>query len=446
MYPVLVEFHPELILAVLLLLVSLPKIFGSFILKTSQSLALIGLSIAVFLSILIGVRWVGGAIQVLVEFIPSIYAYFLVCLHFNSRKKLKILIFSMFAVCLFVIAQGGIDLFHGMPPEGPPISPATGSVDVRLWRVEHPYLLGMKNDAGGWFYRLRGLGEINDPNDLAQLLICITPLMFFFWQKKKFLPNFAFVVLPVFTLLYGVYLTRSRGALLALIVMAIVAARRRIGTLKAILVGGLVGLAAMALKFTGGRAISAESGSDRTELWSQGLTMVKTYPLFGVGYGRFMQYASNTAHNSIVVCAAEIGLIGLYFWSFFLFPTVRDAVVLASPSKISDGEPIVPEKALYPQAEIKIEVLEKAEINRLGQLMVLSLTGFLVSGWFLSRAFVMTFFMLGGMTEVVFELARQRGMVSPRLPLPRTLVYSGGLAVSLLLLMYLTLRTLNLTR
>ena len=49
--------------------------------------------------------------------------------------------------------------------------------------------------------------------------------------------------------------------------------------------------------------------------------------------------------------------------------------------------------------------------------MVLSLTGFLVAGMFLSRAYVLTLFLLGGMAEVVYEMALRRGMIAPRLTL-----------------------------
>ena len=153
----------------------------------------------------------------------------------------------------------------------------------------------------------------------------------------------------------------------------------------------------------------------------------------------------HTAHNSLVVCAAELGLFGLYFWSLFLFPTVRDALVTASPGKVSEGEPIIAEEGLFPQAARKIEEVDKAEVNHLGRLLVLSLTGFLVAGWFLSRAFIMTFFLLGGMAEVVYEMALQRGIIAPRLRLVRVLFYAGGLAISLILLMYIMLRTVNLT-
>jgi O-antigen ligase len=313
--------------------------------------------------------------------------------------------------------------------------------------MEHPYLLAMKSDQGELFYRIRGLGVINDPNDFGQLLLCVIPLMFIFWRTKKMLSNIAFVILPVCVLLFGVYLTHSRGALLALMAVAIVATRRRIGTVPALLLAGVLFAAAMALNFTGGRQISAQSGSDRTSLWGEGLQILKAHPLFGVGLGDMSDYTEDhkTAHDSVMVCAVELGLFGLYFWSLFLFPTARDALAVASPTKVTEGEPIVPEEPRFPQPARKVQALDKAEINHLGRLMVLSLTGFLVAGVFLSRAFVMTFFLLGGMAEVVFQMALDRGMIAPRLPLARTLMYAGVLTISLLAAMYLLLRIVNLT-
>jgi hypothetical protein len=151
-----------------------------------------------------------------------------------------------------------------------------------------------------------------------------------------------------------------------------------------------------------------------------------------------------TAHNSVVVCAAELGFFGLYFWSLFLFSTVRDALATASPAKVSEGEETVIEEGLFPRPARRIEAINKAEVNRLGHLVVLSLTSFLVAGWFLSRAFIMTLFLLGGMAEVVYEMALRRGMIAPRLRLARVLPYSGVLAISLVLLMYVMVRILNL--
>ena len=443
----LAVYRIELILAVLILLVSLPKLPGSFIFKTPQSLALIGLAVATILSVLFGEHWAGGAVQAFLNFIPNAFAFFLVCLHCKSKRKLQVLVLMLLSICVFVIARGCIDLRHIVPEGADAQAGASESADVDQWNMEHPYLLAMRNDQDKLFYRIRGLGPINDPNDFGQLLVCEIPLLFIFWRAKKMFLNIAFVILPVCALLFGVYLTQSRGALLALMAVAIVAARRRIGTLPALVLAGVLFAGAMALNFTGGRAISAESGSDRTALWGEGLEILKAHPLFGVGFGSMGDYTDDhhTAHNSLVVCAAELGLFGLYFWSLFLFPTVRDALVIASPDKVTEGEPIVAVESPVAQPEWKVEELDKAGIIRLGRLVVLSLTGFLAAGWFLSRAYVMTFFLLGGIAEVVFQMALERKMIAPRLPLPRTLIYSGAMMILLLLAMYVLLRITNLT-
>ena len=442
----LAHFHIELILAALVFFVSLPALPGSLILKTSQSTALIGLAIAVFLSVLIGVRWPGGALQAFLAFIPCAFAYFLVCMHCNSRRKIQILVMMLLVVCLFVTAVGAFDLYHGIPASGPPRPLESGSPDYLLWNFEHPYLLPQRNDAGEWTYRLRGQNFINDPNDLSQLIVCLIPLMFIFWRPGRNIRNFVTVLLPMTVLLFGTFLTHSRGALIALLVMSVIAARRRIGTVPALLVAAGLFAGAMALQFTGGREISAEAGSSRTALWGESLQLLKSHPLFGVGSGYSPDQLGQTAHNSILVCAAELGLFGLFFWTMFLLPTCRDALVLDSPLKVSQATPPIPEEQLFPRPGSGPAAVDQAEINHLGRLMVLSLTGFLVAGLFLSRAFVMTFFLLGGVVEVIFEMALTQGMVAPRMRMARVLPYSGALAIVLVVLMYIFVRILNLTK
>jgi hypothetical protein len=278
------------------------------------------------------------------------------------------------------------------------------------------------------------------------LIVCVIPLTFIFWRPNKLLLNIVCVILPVSVLVLGVYLTHSRGALLALLAVAVVATRRRIGTLPTLLLAGGLFAAASALHFTGGRDISANAGADRTGLWGAGLQMLKSHPLFGVGYGNFSDFAGLTAHNSIVVCAGELGLFGLYFWSLFLFPTARNALAVASPGKVSEAEPIPPAEGPFSSSTRKNENLDKREVNRLGRLAVLSLTGFLAAAMFLSRAYVMTLFLLGGIAEVVFEMGQSRGMIAPRLPAKRLLMYAGALAISMVVLMYIMIRILNVMR
>jgi hypothetical protein len=439
--------HIELILAALIFAASVPTIVKSFALKTPQSLALVGLAFAVILSVIFGMGWVGGGIRAFLGFVPNALGYFFVCLHCNTKKKLQALVAMMLFVCLFVIAKGSFDLLHGVPPEGPPIIASYGSFDGNAWDVSHPYLFAMRNDSGEWIYRLRGLGFINDPNDFGQMVVCVMPLMFIFWKPKRIFRNIAFVLLPTAVLLGGLLLTHSRGGLLALIAVLVVAARRRIGTIPALVLAAMIFSAAMALQFTGGRGISADAGEDRTALWGESLQLLKTHPLFGVGFGNLPDYLGHTAHNSVAVCAGELGLVGLFFWTLFLLPTLRDTVVVASPLKVSDGGSIEPVEEEYPLATnsaVEYEVLDKAEINRLGRLMVLSLTGYLVAGWFLSRAFILTLFVLGGMAEVIFQMALQQGMIAPRWRLKRVLPYSAVLAVAMLVGFNILLRIVNL--
>jgi O-antigen ligase len=437
----------ELILAILIFFLSLLRLAGSIILKTPQSMAVIGLAFAGSLSILFGEHWVTGAIQAFPAFLPCAFAYYLVCLYCDTKRKLQIIVFVLLCVCLFVIAHGYIDLTYGVQESFSSTQGVTEGTNPNIWNMQHPYLLAQKNSSGESIYRVRGLGLINDPNDFGQMIVCLIPLLFIFWRPRYFLRNIAFVVAPVCALLLGVYLTHSRGALLALMALMILAARRKIGTLPALVIAGGVYIAAMSLNFTGGRDISASAGSDRTILWGTGLQMLKSHPLFGVGLGGFADNCGgcgHTAHNSLVVCAAELGMFGLYFWCLFLFPTIRDALAIASPVKVSEAISLTLEEEILEQRRSRIVVIDKTEINQLGRLLVLSFTGFLVAGWFLSRSYVMTFFLLGGMIEAVYEMALRRGMIAPRLRFARVFSYSGGLAVSLVLLMYIMLRTVNL--
>jgi hypothetical protein len=439
------EYRIQLVLAVLVLLASLSVFSKSFVLKTPQSLALLGLTFAMGMSVLVAERWASGAIRTFVGFIPSGLAYFLVCLHCNTKKRLQFLVFTMLFSCIFVIANGSIELLHGEQEVVHNQSTEDYAASSQIWQMEHPYLLGKPNNREEP-NRLKGQGLLNDPNDFGQVVVCVIPLVFIFWRKRKMVGNLFFVVLPVCILIFGVYLTHSRGTLLALIAVLIMAGQRRIGKLGAAIVGIGAFAGAMALQFTGGRAISADSGADRTALWGESMALFKTHLIFGIGSGSLGDYLGMTAHNSVMVCAAELGLFGLFFWSMYLFSTLRDAAVVSSPAQVSEGVPIVQEEeGRYPQGMIrKVEEIDKADINNMGHLMVLSLTGFLVAGWFLSRAFVMTLFVLGGMVEVVYQMALQRGMVAPRLRLARLLPYTVGLAFILVLFMYITLRVVNL--
>ncbi len=431
----LAQCHVELIIAMILILVSIPALSESFLFKTTQVFAIVGISLAVLCSVLM-TGWFGGAFKAFVNFLPNAFAYCLVVLYCKSKRALQWVILSMLFAALLAIASATWQLRHidayyeaEMAGNGRPTGPV--------------YLIVQKNDAGQVFFRIRGQNFLNDPNDFGQFLICLIPLQFFFWRDRKLVRNVFFVLLPVCLLLYGAFLTHSRGFLIALAAVLLVAMRKKLGLPLSVALSVLLFAGAMRMNFTGGREVSADAGADRIDLWSGGLQALKSHPLFGVGFQRLPDYQGLTAHNSVVVCAAEVGIVGLFFWCCFLLPSVRDVLVTAnvrggtlSRLDISheDTPSLVSESA----------TLDATNVAWLGRLVFLSLVGFFVSGMFLSRAFTMTLFLLGGMAETVYQLGVERGLVAPRLRVPQVVLYAGVLAVVLVSGMYVLLRVFHL--
>jgi hypothetical protein len=431
----LVEFHIEAILGLALFFVSLGPLAKSFLWKTPQTMALAGLSFAVFMSILLK-GWGIGAVWHAWGFFSLSYSYFLVCLHLNTKRKLQFLVAVLLFACVYVEMRGIWELLYPLP----------ASDALQSFRVElnsgltillTSYWMNFSDFSGApTIPRLRGQGFINDPNDYAQLLLCTLPLLFIFWKKKNIVGNFLMVVLPICALCWGIYETHSRGAIVATAAMIIVAARRRIGVIPSIVLGGLLFVGARAMDFGAGRDISVQGGADRTILWGEGLQLLKSHPIFGVGFGEMANQAgmTMTAHNSIVVCGAELGMVGLYFWSFFLFPTLKDAYTVSSPEKVIEPTIQVAEDLPSPMGEP--HKVDKEEINGLGKLVFLSFVGFFVSGMFLSRAFTITLFLLGGMAESVYQMALNRGMVGPRMEFGKVARYAVPFSLALVVGMY----------
>jgi hypothetical protein len=464
----LAEYHVEVIIAVLTLFASIPSLQQSGVGRMSQTYALIGMWIAVLMSFVVN-GLTRLAPDALLDFLPSTFAFFFVVLNCKTKRHLQMVIVVLLSASLFSIYMGYTALLAG--------------------NVNSPYLIEVHDAAAS--FRLRGLSFINDPNDFAQLLVSLIPCLFFFWAPQKNPRNFVFVLVPAGLLLFGMFLTHSRGGIIAFLAVVLVGSRRKIGTIPSAVIAGVLFVIATVIGWSGGREISVEQGADRMEAWSTGLQLLKSHPVFGVGFRRFTEYYIITAHNTIVVCAAELGFFGLFFWVMFLIPTIRDAVVAGTSSKskeqlAEEEEKKTPfERALSARAahagsmhlesvtpavestnfapsgdargsvaamanpyfmEEEVKELPEAEIRRLARLMVISFTGFLTAGWFLSRAYVMTLFIYGGMVQVVYRMAVDQGLVPERMKLPRVTRLSVIGAVALIAVVYAMLRVQNLVR
>jgi hypothetical protein len=86
------------------------------------------------------------------------------------------------------------------------------------------------------------------------------------------------------------------------------------------------------------------------------------------------------------------------------------------------------------------EHLPVEEIQRIAALMPICLVGYFVAGWFLSRAYIMTLFIYGGMVQVIYRWALDQALAPPRLKTLKIVQYSAVGAVGLIFVVYVMLR------
>jgi hypothetical protein len=266
------------------------------------------------------------------------------------------------------------------------------------------------------------------------------------------------VLVPSGLLLWTTYLTHSRGGLIALAAIALMAARKKLGTSASAVLAAVFIFGMLALDFTGGRGISAADGADRLQAWANGLEMFKRAPLFGIGFGSFTDFNEITAHNSFVLCLAELGLIGSTLWMALLVTTTMGLNRLIGVQNRKQargffglrhlfemsyikstgtfvGAPIASEgtmvlKNMYacdalPAEALPAEALPtKATSNITGRgtksgtasqpilpehwvvAMRLALVSFMTTAWFLSRSYTVTMYLVLGLATATIALQR----------------------------------------
>jgi putative inorganic carbon (HCO3(-)) transporter len=173
--------------------------------------------------------------------------------------------------------------------------------------------------------RLCSMGIFNDPNDLCMIL-CLGFMLCLYWFHDGQQPgpdgknrptvgwrSWHLRWIPVgLMFLWAVYCTHSRGGFIALsagIASCIVARfgfKRSIPLIMIVLPVLLVAFAGRATQID----TQETTAQDRIKLWSAGLEMFKSAPLFGIGMNQFVNQEKLVAHNSFVHCFAELGFVG----------------------------------------------------------------------------------------------------------------------------------------
>lgn len=338
--------------------------------------------------------WAGGATQALSDFSPSVMLFVLVLLNVTSVPRLKATI-AVLAFSMLCAAGMSIHAYRSGAYASQLVlrqnSPAMDEAEDQGRDMTAAQAAEMipALDTSGWFlWRIRGMGFLNDPNDFAQTLVAVLPLLWVGWSRGRWLFNALRVLLPAAVIGYAVMLTQSRGALVGLGAMGMVAIARRLGTTRTLILGGVLGAVVIAGSVVGGRGFSSKerSAEERIEAWQVGLQLLQWRPLSGAGFGNFTDHNPLTAHNSFVLGFSELGLIGYFFWIAL--------IVLAY-------------KGLSRPLEALSRLEPAGEAHRIATLMRASLVGFLACAWFLSRTYAPSLFFMLGLCVAGGWVARQ---------------------------------------
>jgi hypothetical protein len=402
-FPALAPYHLLQWLAFVGALASVPRLLShEWFWNTPQTLLLIGLVGAMMLS-QVAHLWFGGTLFTLEEFLPAAIIFFFICIHVQTWGRLRVLALMLSAIAFLLLGHAFWDLYVG--------------------NTNSPYLMSFyvgQGDTRSVLIRIRAVGYLADPNDFSQFLLVVLPFIPLAWQRSKPIRNFVLVIIPSAIIIYAVYLSHSRGAMIALLVLSVVFLSRRVSWPVSIGAGLAAYLGMMALGWTGGREVSMEGGSDRIDLWAQGLHIFRQSPIWGVGYHQFGAYANGwTAHNSYILCLAEVGVIGYSFWLGAIVITFLQMNSMARAAEKDPESAALPETTddalRSTQAQGDSEVVESIAAEELGppaeqlrrwaSALQYSLYAFLVTAWFLSRTYTMTLYVLLGMASVLVHLA-----------------------------------------
>ena len=246
--------------------------------------------------------WFGGGYVAFLDLLPLACFYFLVRLTVETRRQLRGLIVLLIALSLFQ-AVNGIVQYH----TGTGIGGSTAIAD----RVQ------TEDESGepARIMRIRGTGIFNDPNDLAMSMLVVFPFILTGILSPRPGALRRMIGLAAIGVLgYALYLTQSRGGFIGFAALSAAYLYRRTSRWLAIAAAIAIFATVLAVGSRRGEVIDASEGSaqGRVQAWSAGIEMLKTNPLFGVGYDQFVEHHDRVAHNSFVHTFAETGMIGAY--------------------------------------------------------------------------------------------------------------------------------------
>lgn len=244
-----------------------------------------------------------------------------------------------------------------------------------------------------------------DPNDLALIIVLFLPIFYYLSKletgwKKILLINI--IIVSSITLMA----TQSRGGFLGFITVVLcIIVRERLNDIKKWVV--LVGVLFTFTVLTPDRYIerlatilepeqdyNVSSKGGRLDIWKNGLYIMFKHPLLGVGPAAFEvaegathinQFTGetgkwSTAHNSFIQIGGELGLPGIILFLLMIKNSIRSL------------------------RRIRVQTSDSAKERFLVEGVEISFYGYIVSGFFLSQAYVSALFLLVAFSAILTEL------------------------------------------
>jgi O-antigen ligase len=250
------------------------------------------------------------------------------------------------------------------------------------------------------------IGTMYDPNDLAMVIVTILPIAMMYGFHSKGTERLFGIGASIIGIIV-ITLTQSRGGFIGLITIAFLIffskSRFKIKYLIILLLLGVMFVRFAPTEYMdriGTITGEDDGGSGRTLVWKRSLRMISSNP-FGYGvnnfqsaYGRYvendpnaeeasggyMTYSWKTAHNSFILVAVELGVLGLAVYVYLIY------------------------KAYNNFKRIKKTFTSGTILYQYAEFLKISLVGFLACAFFLSQSYSSMLFLLVAISSVMVNV------------------------------------------
>lgn len=232
----------------------------------------------------------------------------------------------------------------------------TGSMVIVFYGIYAVYA-GLPAAVGG---RAGAYGMYENQNDYSFIIIMSLPFIYMFWKTQTGRLKRLLLLIFMLASVYGVFLSLSRGGMLALVLEAGLIViftfdkKKQFGYLFLLI---LLGAAAIVYQFAAREENQAgvytveDSEYSRIELWKAGKNMIISKPLLGVGSRRFGEFSQEygeisgwdkgkNAHNTYIEILSTTGLIGFVSFVLMLRNVLRGLKAPATRPEMKCLEPI----------------------------------------------------------------------------------------------------------